>query len=170
MPIPLADSIAAALSDRTTALAAAFIIGTRHADVLTWVAKTVCGDEPSRVEPQPARPNGGRVRHATKRSGSNGHRKPRAADRRIAKRDADDTALIAAMKSNPDGTIGEWSATVGKSKGSITTALHRLRDAGLAESRDGSWKLVEQSAPREPPEKWVRAIGATEKAVERHFA
>jgi hypothetical protein len=42
--------------------------------------------------------------------------------------------LAEAMKANPDAQIATLAAEIGKSRTSTVTALHRLRDAGLAES------------------------------------
>jgi hypothetical protein len=108
------DAFAAALSDRTTALAAAFIIATRHADVLQFVARTIGVDAPADVEPlskpRAAAPRGRKA---------NGHRKPRdnAGDRyltrRRAQRDEDDSNLRAAMRRNTEATIGELATAVG---------------------------------------------------------
>jgi hypothetical protein len=39
--------------------------------------------------------------------------------------------------------------------------LHRLRDAGLAESVEGKWKLVAPEAPRETAAKWIEPLSAT---------
>ena len=70
------------------------------------------------------------------------------------------------MKSNPEGTMGDWSTTVGKSRSSIVSALHRLRAAGLAGSVSGKWRLVE---PEAPPPKWVRPLTADrEQRVHAH--
>jgi hypothetical protein len=154
----LSDAVADQLRDRTCALAAAFIIATRHPDVLQFVARTVCGDVPTEL-----RPNGA-VRRVCK---GNGHRKlrnngddPHLSRRREA-RDRDDEALLAVMRSNPDGSIGDWVTMIHKSRTSCVSALHRLRDAGLAESVEGKWKLVGLEAPREPAAKWIAPLSAT---------
>jgi hypothetical protein len=152
------DAFAAALSDRTTALAAAFIIATRHADVLQFVARMVGGDAP---EP-PRKPKAARK--------GNGHRKPRAhgADpylgRRREARDRDDESLVAAMRSNSDGSINDWATTIGKSRTSCVSGLHRLRAAGLAESVGGKWALVEEPAPRQPAPRWIEPLSASQRA------
>ena len=150
------DAFAAALSDRTTALAAAFIIATRHADVLQFVARTIGVDAPADVEPlskpRAAAPRGRKA---------NGHRKPRdnAGDRyltrRRAQRDEDDSNLLAAMRRNTEATIGELATAVGKSRTSIVSALHRLRNASLADSSDGRWRLTEEPPAREPIQPWI---------------
>jgi hypothetical protein len=90
--MPLSEAVTSLLQlDKTAALAAAVIIGGAHPEIIRWVGETVCGE----VEPQP-RPRAAR-RRARK---ANGHRKPRAngGDRRLAKREADDDALVAAMR------------------------------------------------------------------------
>jgi hypothetical protein len=73
-----------------------------------------------------------------------------------AQRDRDDEALVDAMRANPEGSIGDWTLTVPKSRTSVVSALHRLRDAGLAESVESKWRLVEEPAPREPPHVGLR--------------
>jgi hypothetical protein len=127
------DAFAAALSDRTTALAAAFIIATRHADVLRFVARTIGVDAPEpHAKPKP----NGAARRGRKANG--GGRKPGVSDARRRKaRDRDDQALLAALRSNPEGSIADWAATIGKSRTSCVSGLHRLRAAGLAESVGG---------------------------------
>jgi DNA-binding transcriptional ArsR family regulator len=64
------------------------------------------------------------------------------------------------MRRNTEATIGELATAVGKSRSSIVAALHRLREAGLAESADGRWHRVEEPPPREPAAKWVRPLNA----------
>jgi hypothetical protein len=161
VPIPLADSIAAALrTDRTAALAAAFVIGAHHADVLQWVVRTLRGDAP---EPQPqAKPKAnGAARRGRK---ANGHRKPRdnGGDSRLPARDEADKRLLEAMRKNPDGVINDWVMVVGKSRTSVVAGLHRLRAAGLAKSDEGKWALTEDPPPREPPAKWTAPLSARE--------
>jgi hypothetical protein len=118
MPHPLPEALTAVLQlDRTAALAAAFIIGTHHADVLQWVARAIRGDAPM-LKPSAVR----RGRKA------DGGRKPRAngADpylsRRLARREADDQAPVAAMRRNTGATIGELATAIGKSRTSIMSA------------------------------------------------
>jgi hypothetical protein len=154
--MPLSDDFTAVLqSNRTVALAAAFVSGTHHSDVLRWVYETVC-DEPER--PRAAR------RRARK---SNGHRKPRG-DRRLLARDEADERLIEAMRKNPEGVINDWVMVVGKSRTSVVTALGRLRDAGLAETREGRWRLCEEPAPRDPPARWIEPISAACERTRAH--
>ena len=152
----LSDAVADQLRDRTCALAAAFIIGARHADVLQFVARTISGDAPE--------PRLGRRKHNRKKA--NGHRKLRnnGADpylgRRREARDRDDEALINAMRSNCEGSINDWATTIGKSRTSCVSGLHRLRAAGLAQSVEGKWRLTEEPAPREPAQPWIQPLKA----------
>ena len=81
-----------------------------------------------------------------------------ADETRLSRRDQDDERLLDAMRRNTEATIGELAKAVGKSRSSIVTALHRLRDAGLAESAEGRWKLTEEPPPREPPAKWTALL------------
>ena len=80
--------------------------------------------------------------------------------RRRVWRDEDDSNLLAAMRRNTEATIGELATAVGKSRTSIVSALHRLRDTGLAESSGGKWRLVEKPAPHEPSPKWTSPLSA----------
>jgi DNA-binding transcriptional ArsR family regulator len=113
-----------------------------------------------------------RVRNAAKTRKANGagHRKPRAngddpyLSRRRARREADDQALVEAMRRNSEATIGELATAVGKSRTSIVSGLHRLREGGLAESVEGKWKLTEEPAPRELPAKWTAPLSASQRA------
>jgi hypothetical protein len=96
MSDPLSAEFAATRrSDRVVALAAAFIIGTHHPDVLHWVARTISAPKP---------------RPAARGRKANGAHKPASADpyldRRRAQRDRDDEALIEAMKTG--GTSEIW--------------------------------------------------------------
>ena len=61
----------------------------------------------------------------------------------LSKRDQDDEKLVEAMRRNTEATIGDLATAVGKSRSSIVSALHRLRDAGLAQSAEGKWKFTE---------------------------
>jgi hypothetical protein len=84
--------------------------------------------------------------------------------RRRVWRDEDDSNLLAAMRRNTEATIGELATAVGKSRTSIVSGLHRLRNAGLAESIEGKWKLTEPLAPREPSAKWIAPLSASQRA------
>jgi len=147
--IPLSEAVAAQLSDPTSALAAAFVIGTRHPEILIWVSRMLIGGaEPVQPKPHAARSNGSKP--ARKSARLNGY----LAERR-AQRDRDDEGLVRAMRDSPDGPIGSWAVAIGRSRTSTVTALHRLRDVGLAESVDGKWRLIEEPSPKEPPAKWT---------------
>ena len=66
------------------------------------------------------------------------------------------------MRDAPTATIGDWPEAIGKSRTSTVTALHRLRDAGRAESVEGRWRLTEPLPPREPPAKWTAPLSVRE--------
>jgi hypothetical protein len=72
--------------------------------------------------------------------------------RQRAQRDADDERLIEAMRQAPGASIRALAGATGKGRSTTVEALHRLRDAGLAESNDGTWALAatqpSSSAPR----------------------
>ena len=126
---PLPDQVSVLLrASPTAAMAALLLISASHRGLFDRFSRTVCGDAPT--EPKP----NGAARRARR---ANGHRKPRVDNSRLAKREADDQALANAMRSNPEGSINDWATTIGKSRTSRVSALHRLRDAGLAESREG---------------------------------
>jgi hypothetical protein len=151
MPL-LSEAFTAILqSDRAVALAAAVIIGANHSDVLEWVAKTIRRD----AEPPPKR--------RQKRKGAAPRGNGAGTASRLAKRDRDDAALIEAMKAKPAGPIGDWAETIRKSRTSVVTALHRLRDVGRASNEDGVWALTEPSAPREAA-KWVAPLSGAQRA------
>jgi hypothetical protein len=145
MSEPLSAEFATLLKfDPVAALAAAVIIGTHHAHVLHWVARTISAPKP---------------RRAARGRKANGGHKPASADpyldRRRAQRDRDDEALLAAIKDAPGATISDWAEAIGKSRTSTVTALGRLRDAGLAESVEGKWQA---KAPR--ASRWVAPVSA----------
>ena len=148
MPTPLSDALLESLQDPTTALAAAFVIARWHPEHIAFAARTMAGPTSQGCESQTRR------RHL-KTNGA--HRKDEA---RLSKRDRTDEALAAEMRSNPDGTIGDWAMTIRVSRTTCVSALHRLRNAGLAESAEGRWKLTEEPPPREPAAKWVRPLNA----------
>ena len=150
---PLPDQVSVLLrSSPTAAIAALLLISTSHRGLLDWFSRT--------VEPERQKPNGAARK-------PNGHRKPRngVGDRYLSRRrearDRDDDALVEAMRRNTEATIGDLATAVGKSRTSIVSALHRLRNVDLAESSGGKWKLVEKLAPREPPAKWIAPLSAT---------
>ncbi len=148
----LSEAFTVALqSDRAVALAAAFVIGSCHADVLQFVSRTIFGEEPA---PEPRR------RRKRRKAKSNGaarkaHGAASNGEGRRAQRDADDEALVAAMKENPAGPISAWAEAISKSRTSTIAGLKRLRDAGLATNESGVWSLAEEPPPREPAPRWV---------------
>jgi hypothetical protein len=151
VPIPLPNSIVSVLTaDPAAALAALMIISNKHADLFSWATRNLC--------PPPAR----------KRGRSNGAGRPaRAAgrdvylSRRRKARDRDDEKLLEAMRLAPGGSIKDWAEAIGKSRSSTVSALHRLRDAGLAANEDGVWALTE---PREPAPKWIEPVSGSRRA------
>jgi DNA-binding transcriptional ArsR family regulator len=169
---PLPESVSATLrSDPTAALAALMVITAAHAELFAWAARFVCADDaPGGASKSPAPPK-------RKGNGAEPHRRllkpaPRKpsnsvdaylALRREA-RDRDDESLLEAMRETPEGAIGDWAEAIGKSRSSVVTALHRLRDAGLADSVDGKWTLVEEPAPRVAAPKWVAPLSAAARA------
>jgi hypothetical protein len=159
VPIPLLpEAFTAVLKlDRAAALAAAFLIGNHHADILLFAARMVGG------EPQPQSKSNGAARCPRK---ANGHRKPRdnGGDSRLPARDEADKRLLEAMRKNPDGVINDWVMVVGKSRTSVVAGLHRLRAAGLPKSDEGKWALTEDPPPREPPAKWAAPLSASQRA------
>jgi hypothetical protein len=164
--IPLSEEFVDRLRDPTIALAALMVISASNRNLLEWAAKTVGAVAP---EPQPqAKPKARRVRKA------NGGRKPGVRDvyleRRRSQRDADDEALLAAMKASPGATIGDWSEAIHKSRTSTIAGLKRLRDRNLASNEDGVWALVEPEAPREPAAKWISPVSAAQAREHRAHA
>ena len=161
---PLSDHIADQLrGDPTSALAALFVIANVHREIFSWVARTICGDG---TKPRP------RASRAARRSASRSNgavRKPAASRgsylaRRHEARDRDDESLLEAMKTSPGGPINAWGETVGKSRSSIISALHRLRDQGVVENSDGVWSLAaQQEALAEQPPKWVAPVRGTDR-------
>ena len=164
MPTPLPDSVSATLrSDSTAALAALMVIAGAHAELFSWASRMVCGATPAKgSKPPPPKP--ARTPLARKVS-TNAQPKSNATAAHLASRrkarDRDDENLRQAMRDSPQAPIGEWAMAIGKSRSSVVAALHRLRDAGLAESIEGRWRLSEEPAPREPPPKWVAPLSAT---------
>ena len=167
---PLPDSVSVLLrSSSTAAMAALLLISTSHRGLLDWFSRTVCGDAPA-ADPEPrakSRSNGnGRLRRARR---SSGHDKSNGADHRQGKRDRDDEALVATMRIDPSGTIGAWATEVGKSKTSIVSALARLRDAGRVVNEDRKWRIVEESAVKDPLPRWTKPLGAKDRAAQVHL-
>jgi hypothetical protein len=134
---PLPDSVIATLrSNETAALAAMLIIGGAFPDILAFAARV--------VEPQ-QKPS-----VATRR---------RKRGRRRGEGDRNDEKLVAAMKASPGATIGALAEAIGKSRTSIVTALHRLRDADRAERVGRVWSLTEPTAPKETT-RWTEPVSA----------
>jgi hypothetical protein len=75
----------------------------------------------------------------------------------------EDERLVATMKANPNASIGALAEAIGKSRTSTVTALHRLRDADLAESLGGVWSLVEPPAQKETA-RWTEPVSASRRA------
>jgi hypothetical protein len=101
-----------------------------------------------------ARMVGGNEPRAARRRVRKAGRKARDGDaylnRRLKARDRDDGALLAALPSKPEGSVADWTTIIGNSRTSCVSGLHGLRAAGLPQSAEGRWKLVEEPAPREP--------------------
>jgi hypothetical protein len=156
---PLPDQVSVLLrSSPTAAMAALLLISTSHRGLLDWFSRTVA------PEPQPeAKPNANGVVRRGRKANGGGRKSPDKdaylSQRREA-RDRDDQALVNVMRSNSEGSIADWATTIGKSRTSCVSGLHRLRAAGLAESVEGRWKLTEEPAPREPPAKWTHGLSA----------
>jgi hypothetical protein len=187
MSTPIPDAFAATLrTDATAALGALMVIAHAHAELFSWAARMASTNAqpsaaaPARVEPPPrTQVNGVESRAAPPLAKASEHksakRRPKGngtaaylASRREA-RDRDDEKLIEAMRDSPESSIGDWAATVGKSRTSVVAGLHRLRDVGLAESVGGQWRLTEEPAPREPPPKWIRPISGNDKPSHAHL-
>jgi hypothetical protein len=163
MPTPISDSLASVLrSDSTAALAALMIIATAHREIFAWAARMLGGEPLVRTEEAAKQP-----RSSQNGTASQAARKPKGSAayhaRRRKARDHDDQALIETMRTNPEGSIGHWAATIRKGRSSVVSALKRLRDAGLAGSVEGKWKLTEEPAPREPPPRWTAPLSATQR-------
>jgi hypothetical protein len=144
----LPDSVVSTLrASETAALAAAMIIVGSFPDIASFAAR-VAGAPPDAPEPQ----------RAVKRSNGHGGRARREAP------DQCDERLVEAMKANPM-TIGALAAATGKSRTSTVSALHRLRDVGLAESLSGVWTLIGPPASKETA-RWVEPVVASRGARE----
>ena len=133
---PLPDSVIATLrSNETAALAAMLIIGGSFPDILAFATRVLA--PPTAVAEPPKRARG--------------------RQRRNNRREACDERLVAAMKANPGASIGELADAIGKSRTTTVSALHRLRDAGLAESLSGISTLTEPPPPKETP-RWTAPV------------
>ena len=143
---PLSAEVAAILrSDSTAALGALMVIGGSNPELLTWAARNGFAEEEPRPELR-------RRRYSRKVNSCSRRRRSKlnGGDCRLARRDRDDENLLQAMRDSPDGPINDWAAAIGKSRSSTVTALHRLRDADLAESVEGKWRLTAPPEPHEP--------------------
>ena len=120
MSNPLPDSTVSALQTcETAALAAALIIASSFPEILDFATR-VSARRPSTLAPEPP------TRARGRRKRSNGRVREAL--------DQCDERLVAAMKANPGASIGALATAIGKSRTSTVTALHQLRDAGLAGS------------------------------------
>jgi len=72
------------------------------------------------------------------------------------------------MRENPDATIGEWAESIGRSRSSTASGLHRLHDAGLIENEGKTWRVLEQQAPRETP-KWAQPVRGSDRSAHPHL-
>ena len=57
----------------------------------------------------------------------------------------------------PEAMIGDWAEAIGKSRSSTLSALKRLRDADLAESIEGKWRLSRAGRAARPASEMGRA-------------
>ena len=196
MPQPLPDAVVATLrTDACAALAAIMIIANAHGELLAWALRslsplTVRRDTganvplaekttneiktseiasgtnvppalPAKLEPRKS------ANPRVKPGGNGGDEAFRARQR--AQRDADDERLIEAMRQTPGASIRRLAATIRKSRSATVASLQRLRDAGVAESEDGTWALAEpQPAPAPKPAGWIEPLSGAR--VARHAA
>jgi len=153
MSNPLPDSTVSTLrTNEAAALPAAMIIAGAFPDIASFAAR-VAGTPhvPKAVAPEPPK----RVRARPRRGAGRTREAPDQCDER----------LIAAMRANPGASIGKLADAIGKSRTSTVSALHRLRDADLAESVDRVWSLIEPPAPKETP-RWTGPVSAQRRRVE----
>jgi hypothetical protein len=154
MSNPLPDSTVSILrTNETAALAAAMIIAGSFPGILDFAAGVAGAAHKVAVPdaPKPQRAGRGRPKRG------NGHVRETP--------DQCDERLIAAMRANPCASIGKLANAIGKSRTTTVTALHRLRDADLAQSLDRVWSLVEPTEPKPTP-KWVDPVSAQRRRVE----
>jgi hypothetical protein len=146
----LDDAVVASLgTNETAALAAVLIVAVSFPEIASFAARVADGPHAPKVDaPKPPK----RARARPKRS--NGRT-----------REGCDERLIAAMKANPGASIGKLAEAIGKSRTTTVTALHRLRDAGRAESVDRVWSLTEPPAPKETP-RWTGPVSAQRRRAE----
>jgi hypothetical protein len=153
MSNPLPDSVVSTLrTNESAALAAAMIIAGAFPDIASFAARVA--DAPPKV----TAPDAPKPRRVPKRRKGHGRRVREAPDQC-------DERLIAAMRTNPGASIEKLADAIGKSKTSTINALHRLRDADLAESMDRVWSLTEPPSPKETP-RWTGPVSAQRRRVE----
>jgi hypothetical protein len=148
------DSVVSTLrTDETAALAAAMIIAGSFPDIATFAARIAGAPN--------GPPNAPKLQRAAKRR--NGHGGRCGARRETP--DQCDERLTAAMRANPGANIAVLATAIGKSRTSTVSALHRPRDAGLAENLDRVWMLVEPAEPKPTP-KWIAPVSVQRRRVE----
>ena len=146
---PLPDAVSVLLrTNARAALAALMVIAKAHQAVFSWAARTF------------AEPGGA--------GNGNGHSRP---VKRAARQSSGltDESLLEAMRDSPTLRIGDWAEAIGKSRTSVVTSLHRLRDAGLVENHDRRWRLTEPEAPMAPPERWTKPLHGDVRAAHAHL-
>jgi hypothetical protein len=139
--LPLPDAFVEVLRDSAVAMVAALLIARWHPEHIAFAAQTM--DEP---KPKPRRKRAKKIRRHS--------------------RDHDDEALLIAMEGG--GTIADWAEAISKSRTSVVTALHRLRDGGKAESVGGKWRLVEVREPTSTS-KWTAPLRGKDRAGQAHL-
>jgi hypothetical protein len=100
MAAPLPESVASALKDPTSALAALMVIANAHRDLFAWAARMIRFDVPAPPD-RPAHP-----RPKARRAKANGARRG----------DADED-LLEAMRASPGATIGALAGASGSAAG-----------------------------------------------------
>jgi hypothetical protein len=136
----------------TAALAAATIIAGSFPEIASFAARVAGAPHRPKVDaPKPQRIARGRP----KRSNRHVREAPDQCDERLTK----------AMKANPGANIAALARAIGKSRTSTVSALHRLRDAGLAKSLDRVWTLTEPPPQKETP-RWTAPVSAQRRRVE----
>jgi hypothetical protein len=162
MPAPISEAFASTLrSDPTAALAALMVIAGAHRELYVWANHAICG---ATLQSEPPKLH----------EGGNGAKRPVAVrrrrdggDHRLAKRDKADERLVEAMKSASDASIRAWAKAIGRSRTSTVNSLYRLRDVGRAETSDGRWRLIEESAPKETS-RWAKPLSASARPSVHH--
>jgi hypothetical protein len=135
---PLSAAVVTSLgTNETAALAVAMIIAGSFPEIPAFAARVIEG---------PQRPSEREAAKPPKRARS----RPRRGNGRSRRETLDqiDDRLLAAMKANPDARISTLAEAIGKSRTAAISALNGLRTAGLVDSADRLWTLIEQ---REAP-------------------